>query len=84
MRLRRRPYVHRTTERYVVEVLLEGEWHERSHTHLEPFDFASATEQAKALDGKPFPTRVVLIRTTQVECRTIWEHEGPPKPRKKS
>ena len=81
-RLRRRPYVHRITERYVIEMLLDGEWHERSHMLAAPLDLPSAMEQAQALDGKPFPTRVVLIRTTQVECRTIWEPEREVRRRK--
>lgn len=84
MKARRRPYVHRTSERYVVEVLLEDDWHERSHVDEEPLDLCQATEQARLLDGRPFPTRVVMIRTTQVECRTIWEHDRVPRPRKAS
>jgi len=68
-RLRKGGYLRWASEHYAIEVNLEGEWFER--TDAVPFrhDLAAVTERARTLHGKPFPARVVLIRTSRVE---VW------------
>lgn len=69
LRLRKGPYLRWATEHYAIEVSVEGEWFER--TDAVPFrhDLSVATERARTLHGKPFPARVVLVRTSRTE---VW------------